>query len=397
MEAILAALTNIDANPLRSFLTTIGIVAGIAAVMIVIAIGEGNREVIQHRIKLMGANLLVLNLQGLDAEMGQIKMGAPVFVDEKAIAVLKKRIAAIDAISPLLATESEFKYQSFSSKALVNGTYPEYERIRHLALMAGRYFSSFEEQNEKRVCVLTESAAKKLGGISRELLNKEVYVDGRKYAVVGIVKDLPLLNKGMKAEQIFIPYSTMKKDSLFGFLDTVYLTIKETEDMEDGIKQTNMVLRQLYGAASKGWVKDMADLLKNEKAITANTTLMIVGVASLSLFVGGIGVMNILLVSVKERVREIGIRKAIGATDHDILGQFLLEGVLLCTLGGMAGIILGIVSVQFIASIMDIPVKISFMAIAMALVFSTGVGIFFSLYPAMDAAKLSPVEALRYE
>ena len=397
MEATLTALTNIAANPLRSFLTTIGIVAGIAAVMIVIAIGEGNREVIQHRIKLMGANLLVLNLQGLDAEMGQIKMGAPVFVDEKAIAVLKKRVAAIDAISPLLATESEFKYQSLSSKALVNGTYPEYERIRHLALMAGRYFSSFEEQNEKRVCVLTESAAKKLGGISRELLDKEVYVDGRKYAVVGIVKDLPLLDKGMKAEQIFIPYSTMKKDSLFGFLDTVYLTIKETEDMEDGIQQTKMVLRQLYGVASKGWVKDMADMLKNEKAITANTTLMIVGVASLSLFVGGIGVMNILLVSVKERVREIGICKAIGATDHDILGQFLLEGVLLCTLGGMAGIILGIVSVQFIASIMDIPVKISLMAIAMALVFSTGVGIFFSLYPAMDAAKLSPVEALRYE
>jgi len=397
MEAVIIALWNIVANPLRSFLTTIGIVAGIAAVIVVIAIGEGNREVIQEKIKLMGANLLTITLQNAEFDERKTIAGMPVFVDSKAISVLQGKIPAIEAISPVLRIGSRFKHQSKSAEFFLNGTYSGYQVVRNFELLSGRYFSAFEEKHKKRVCVLSKSAAKRLLIDGRRIPNQNIIIDGRKYRVVGIVNDLPPLQNNAKPEQAYIPYSVMKKEWPYLFLDTVYLTIKKNYDVEKSIRQIRLVLEQIYGETSKNWVKGMTDMLKNEKAIITQTTLIITGVASLSLFVGGVGIMNIMLVTVKERTKEIGIRKAIGAPDASILHQFLLEGVMLCILGGLAGTVLGIVCAQIVAELMVIPVRISWSAIIVALAFSSGVGLFFSLYPAIYASRLSPVEALRYE
>jgi len=397
MEAVIIALWNIVANPLRSFLTTIGIVVGIAAVIVVIAIGEGNREVIQNKIKMMGANLLAITLQNSEFDDGKILAGMPTFVDLKAIATLEKKIPAIEAISPVLRINSRFKYQSKSIKFFINGTYSSYQIVRNLEVLSGRYFSVFEEKYKKRVCVLSKSAAKRLSANGQNILNQNIVIDGRRYKVIGIVNDLPPLQNNAKPEQAYIPYTVMKKEWPYLFLDTVYLTIDKDYAVEKSIGEVESVLRQIYGETSKNWVKGMTDLLKGEKAIIMQTTLIITGVASLSLFVGGIGIMNIMLVTVKERTREIGIRKAIGATDTSILHQFLLEGVMLCILGGLAGTVLGIACAQVVAELMEIPVKISWSAIIVALIFSSGVGLFFSLYPAAYASRLSPVEALRYE
>jgi len=397
MEAVIIALWNIVANPLRSFLTTIGIVVGIAAVIVVIAIGEGNREVIQNKIKMMGANLLAITLQESEFDDGKIMAGMPVFVDEKAIAALEKKIPAVEAISPVLRINSNFKYQGKSAKFFLNGTYSDYQTVRSFKTLSGRYFSVFEEKYKKRVCVLSKSAAKRLSPNGQEILNQNIIIDGRRYRVVGIVNDLPPLQNNAKPEQAYIPYSVMKREWPYLFLDTVYLTIDKNYGVEENIGKVESVLKQLYGETSKNWVNGMTDLLKGEKAIIMQTTLIITGVASLSLFVGGIGIMNIMLVTVKERTKEIGIRKAIGATDASILHQFLLEGVMLCVLGGIVGTVFGIVGAQVVAELMEIPVKISWSAIIIALVFSSAVGLFFSLYPAAYASKLSPVEALRYE
>ncbi len=397
MESALIALWNIVANPLRSFLTTIGIVVGIAAVIVVISIGEGNREVIQNKIKMMGANLLVLTLQDTESDDGQIVSGMPVFVDLKAISILKEKISAIEEISPVLRIDSRFKHRSKSTDFFLNGTYSGYQVVRHFEFVSGRYFSAFEEKHKKRVCVLSESAAKRLSITRQEIPNQNILIDGRRYRVIGIVNDLPPLQNNVKPEQAYIPYSVMKTEWPYLFLDTVYLTIEKNYGVEESIEKIKAVLGQIYGSTSTRWVKGMTDMLKSEKAITVQTTLIITGVASLSLFVGGIGIMNIMLVTVKERTKEIGIRKAIGATDVSILYQFLLEGVILCVLGGVVGTIFGIGCAQVVAELMEIPVRISSAAIVVALVFSSGVGLFFSLYPAIHASKLSPVEALRYE
>jgi len=245
--------------------------------------------------------------------------------------------------------------------------------------------------------VLSKSAAERLSANGQETLNQNIVIDGRKYRVIGIINDLPPLQNNANSEQAYIPYSVMKKEWPYLFLNTVYLTIDKNYEAEKNIREIESVLRQIYGKTRKNWVKGMTDLLKGEKAIIMQTTLIITGVASLSLFVGGIGIMNIMLVTVKERTKEIGIRKAIGATDTSILHQFLLEGMILCVLGGIVGTILGIACAQIVAELMEIPVKISWSAIIIALVFSSGVGLFFSLYPAAYAAKLSPVDALRYE
>ncbi len=397
MEAVIIALWNIVANPLRSFLTTIGIVVGIAAVIVVIAIGEGNREVIQNKIKLMGANLLAITLQNSEFDEGKIESGLPVFVDAKAIEILKNKIPAVEAISPVLRINSRFKFQSKSVEFFLNGTYSGYQTVRSFKILAGRYFSTFEEKHKKRVCVLSKSAAQRLSVRGQKILNQNIVIDGRRYKVIGIVNDLPPLQNNAKPEQAYIPYSVMKKEWPYLFLDTVYLTIEKNHGIEENIGKVESILKQIYGETSKNWVKGMTDLLKGEKAIIMQTTLIITGVASLSLFVGGIGIMNIMLVTVKERTKEIGIRKAIGATDISILHQFLLEGVILCILGGVVGTVFGIACAQVVAELMDIPVKISWSAIIVALVFSSAVGLFFSLYPAAYASKLSPVEALRYE
>ncbi|NOX93258.1 MAG: FtsX-like permease family protein [Gammaproteobacteria bacterium] len=397
MEAVIIALWNIVANPLRSFLTTIGIVVGIAAVIVVIAIGEGNQEVIQDKIKMMGANLLTITLQNTGFDEGKIVAGMPVFVGPKAIATLKGKISAIEAISPVLRIGSHFKHQSKSAQFLLNGTYSGYQTIRNFKVLSGRYFSAFEEKYKKRVCVLSKSAAKRLSIDGHKIPKQNIIIDGRKYTVIGIVNDLPPLQNNAKPEQAYIPYSVMKKEWPYLLLDTVYLTIYKEYEVEENIGRIKSVLEKIYGETSKNWVKGMTDILKSEKAIIMQTTLIITGVASLSLFVGGIGIMNIMLVTVKERTKEIGIRKAIGATDASILHQFLLEGVMLCILGGVVGTIFGIACAQVVADLMEIPVKISWSAIIVALVFSSGVGVFFSLYPAIYASKLSPVEALRYE
>ncbi len=397
MESVLIALWNIVANPLRSFLTTIGIVVGIAAVIVVISIGEGNREVIQNKIKMMGANLLVLTLQDTEFDDSQIISGMPAFVDLKTIAVLEEKIPAIEKISPVLRIDSRFKHRSKSSKFFLNGTYSGYQIVRHFEFISGRYFSAYEEKHKKRVCVLSESAAKRLSISRQDIPNQTILIDGRKYRVIGIVNDLPPLQNNIKPEQAYIPYSVMKTEWPYLFLDTVYLTIKRSHEVEESIGRIKAVLEKIYGEKSTRWVKGMTDMLRSERAIIMQTTLIITGVASLSLFVGGIGIMNIMLVTVKERTKEIGIRKAIGATDESILYQFLLEGVILCILGGVIGTVIGVGCAQVVAGLMEIPVRISLVAIVVALLFSSGVGLFFSLYPAIYASKLSPVEALRYE
>jgi len=397
MEAVIIALWNIVANPLRSFLTTIGIVVGIAAVIVVIAIGEGNRAVIQDKIKMMGANLLTITLQNAEFDEGKIVAGMPVFVDLKTVATLKRRIPAIEAISPVLRIGSRFKHQSKSTEFLLNGTFSDYQIVRNFKILSGRYFSAFEEKHKKRVSVLSQSAAKRLSIDAKKIPNQNIIIDGRKYSVIGIVNDLPPLQNSAKPEQAYIPYSVMKKEWPYLFLDTVYLTIKKNYGTEESIGKIRSLLEKIYGKTGKNWVKGMTDILEGEKTIIMQTTLIITGVASLSLFVGGIGIMNIMLVTVKERTKEIGIRKAIGAPDASILHQFLLEGVMLCILGGIAGTVFGIASAQVVAELMVIPVKISWSAIIVALAFSSVVGLFFSLYPAIYASRLSPVEALRYE
>lgn len=396
MEVVIIALENISLNPLRSLLTTAGIIIGIAAVIVIVAMGEGNREVIQKRIREMGANLLEIRNYSSMSASGENEYALSKFIDEKDIGDIAARLPAVEAIAPVLAVQRTVRYVNRDVKFDGIGTYPAYRKALNLNVKEGRFLSPFDEKEKRLVCAINETGAKMLASGRGSILEKKLYIEGVRYKVIGVIKDKDAIYNGIRPV-VYIPFSTMKQQMQFIYMQNAYFTAKETGEVEKLAKQVRTILHQRYGDASKEWVHSMAEFLETEKTVSTQTTLVILGVASISLLVGGVGIMNMMLVTVRERTSEIGIRKALGATGIAILSQFLAEGTILCIIGGLIGIISGIFIANAAAPILQVPVRISWLAVFTGLIFSSAVGLSSSLYPAYKAAGLLPVEALRYE
>ncbi len=396
MNALIETLRDILATPLRSLLTVIGIVIGIAAVIIVMAIGEGNRVTIQDKIKSLGTNLMAINLSGATLGGGFGPTG-PHFIDESRLNGLISAIPAVAAVSPVINISGQARYKNRQRPIDISAVYASYPQVRNLQLVTGRFFNTLEHDKARTVAVVSESTAKELGVGKPDVGRAIISINDQSYQVIGITKDLPSFDSAVSQKQIFLPYRHIMNEFPRIMLTDAFVKVDEQADVDSISEIIRKYLVRYYGEESRTWLKGMTDMLNAEKAISDQTTLVIVGIASLSLLVGGIGIMNIMLVTIKEKTREIGLRKALGAKERDILLQFIGEGVVLCVIGGVIGTLLGVL-ISLIAAIgMDIPVIISYQAIIIAILFSTLVGLFFSIYPAMEASKLSPVEALRYE
>lgn len=395
MEVIVLALENIAINPLRAFLTTAGIIIGIAAVIVVVAIGEGNREVIQAKIREMGANLLEIRNynSGAGNENGAVRTQ---FIDEKDISDIISRLPSIEAIAPVIGIQRSVCYESKAVQVDCLGTYPDYQRVMNLKLKKGRFLTPFDEREERRVCVLNETAVGRLLVGRSSLVDKYIQIEGVRYRIVGVARDKDAIYNGIRP-MVYLPFSTLRREVPFISIQNAYFTARETGNVEALARQVRMLLYQRYGAVSQDWVYSMSEILESEKRMSTQTTLVILGVACISLLVGGIGIMNMMLVTVRERTSEIGIRKALGATSAAILAQFIAEGTILCVIGGLMGVLAGIIIANTAATMLQMPVRISWIAAAVGLIFSSAVGMLSSLYPAYKAAGLLPVEALRYE
>jgi putative ABC transport system permease protein len=401
-EIIMVAMAAIRANVLRSVLTTLGIIIGVAAVIAMVSLGEGAQQRVESQIQRMGTN--VLTIRPGQQFMGGVSRGDTQMSIEDAVA-LRDNSEGMITVAPEITSRLQVTYARWNSNTTILGTWPEYFPMYDHALLAGRFFNQGEVQGRRRVAILGYNVPTNLGQEENRagLVGQTIQIRGVPFEVIGV-----LAEKGDAAwirpdDQIFIPMSTAQY-RVFGGRDrlsTIYASTATPEQLDQAYAVIDRIMRRQHriepGAEADFNIRNSADLLETFNETAQTFTLLLAGIAGISLLVGGIGIMNIMLVSVTERTREIGVRKALGATRRAIMFQFLIESLFLCVLGGLLGVGAGIGGAALMTRLQQWETVVSVQAIFMALAFSAGVGLFFGIWPAQRAAKLDPIVALRYE
>ena len=391
-------------NKLRTGLTMLGMIIGVGAVVVMLGIGQGARSTISEYIKSMGSNLFIV-LSGASTS-GGLRMGSgsvPTLTADDGEALAK--LDSVNASSPVLPGTVQLSYGANNWSTLVYAVSPNYLVVRDWAVESGQNFTDTEVRGATRVVVLGKTVAKNLFG-EEDPVGKTLRIKGSPYQVIGL-----LSNRGQSLDgrdqddSALIPITTGQR-KLFGgqFPGTVrYILVQAKSaqvmpEAEQEITQTLRIRHRLSEEQENDFtVRNLAAVAQTAATSAQAMSFMLGAIASISLLVGGIGIMNIMLVSVTERTREIGIRMAVGARRRDILLQFLLEALMICLIGGTIGILLGVGAAWLTSDMSGMTVEITFGAIGMSFLFSFAVGVFFGYYPARRAASLRPVEALRYE
>jgi putative ABC transport system permease protein len=401
-EIIRVALGALRANKLRSLLTMLGIVIGVAAVIAVVALGTGAQSAVKDRISSLGTTLLTV-MPGQQRGMGVTFDQSMKLTMDDARAI-EDRSTAITAVQPEMTSRLQVQYLNQNTSTSVVGTTSNYLEVRKYELQAGRMFTRSEDEGRQRFAVLGPTVLDALGINSPEaILGEPIRIRGIQFTVVGVLKSKGQSSPfGNPDDQVLVPITT-GRFRLFGNdrLRSVSVLAESEDKIPDAMADVQRVLRRehrlVQGKPDDFMIRSQADFLNTLGETTQVFTYLLSGIAAVSLLVGGIGIMNIMLVSVTERTREIGIRKALGATRGNILLQFLIEAVVLCLLGGLIGALVGSGGATAMSAFFQWNTIISPAAIAMAFVFSAVVGVLFGVWPARRAASLDPIVALRYE
>ncbi|MFH1034608.1 MAG: ABC transporter permease [Pseudomonadota bacterium] len=408
MEALLAlkiALRALGVNKMRSFLTMLGIIIGIGAVIIMIAIGAGASKVIADQIASMGSNLLLVVPGSTTA--GGIRTGAGsvptvTFDDVKAI---RNECPSVDKVAPTVRGSSQVVYGNMNWSTVIQGISPEMLEVREWVVDQGRGISETDVDGALKNCVLGASVAEVLFG-GENPVGKIVRIKKVPFTVVGLLERKGQSPRGDDQDDVvFLPITTAQRKILGNpFPNTVgalLIQAKSEQVLGQAEEEVAALLDQRHRVGPSRerdyTLRNLTEILAVSQQSAQVMSLLLGAVASISLVVGGIGIMNIMLVSVTERTREIGIRMAIGAKQRNILLQFLTEAVLLTLFGGIIGMALGMAGAYAVSKLFEWPTLISHQAILVAFVFSAAVGVFFGFYPARTAARLNPIDALRYE
>jgi putative ABC transport system permease protein len=397
-EIFRVALNALGSNKLRSFLTTLGIIIGVGAVIVMVSIGQGANQQVVSRISAMGANLLIISPGRVASRRGGGwgARGSGNILTNKEVEYLQEGATTLKAVAPELSQGAMLNYKGANTSSRVVGVTGEYFPIREYKLAFGRLFNKQEEAQASAVAVIGQTIVSDLF-YDANPIGKEIKIDGTRFQVIGILEPKGT-GMGDNTDQVYVPLKTAQK-RLFGseYISTIYAQSRNEKLIPQSVDEMTMLLMQRLGDVEKFNIRNQQEILDTVSQTTATFTFLLGGVASIALLVGGIGIMNIMLVSVTERTKEIGIRKAVGASQQDILRQFLFEALLLSILGGLVGILLGVVGSGLVAKLAGWPTAISPLAIILAFSFAAGVGIFFGIYPARKAARLDPIDALRYE
>ena len=399
---IKVALRAIMRNKLRSLLTVLGVVIGVCAVITMVNIGSGAQVAIEKAISGLGTNMIIIfpgsmTKGGMRTGFGTVTT----LIDEDAQAI-REECPAVQLVTPVVTTAAQVVFQNQNWGTSIMGTDPDFQRIKNWPLARGEFFTMQDVKAASKVCVLGKTVAEKLFGIQNPV-GQIIRVKRIPFRVIGVLTEKGQTTFGQdQDDNVVIPYTTAQK-RLMGitYLSMIMASAVSNERIPDAQEQIGTLLRQRHhipkGDDDDFTVRNLADLTSTFNMITGILTLLLGSIASISLVVGGIGIMNIMLVSVTERTREIGIRMSVGAKPADFLLQFLLEAVLLSLIGGAVGIMLGIGLTAIIAYFAEWPTPISVFAIIVSSLFAAAVGIFFGLYPARKASRMNPIEALRYE
>ena len=399
------ALRALVANKMRSALTMLGIIIGVSAVITMIAVGSGAKQRIEEQIASMGSNLLMV--QSGSATSGGFRGGAgtvPTLTVDDAKAI-QTEIPGVKYVSPSISGVAQVVYGNQNWSTIVQGTAPEMLEIRGWLLSSGRTFTEQEFGGAAKVCVLGQTVVENLfGGI--DSIGQIVRIKKIPFTVVGVLSPKGQTTWGQDQDDvIFVPLTTGQKQ-LFGqtfpgMVRNIAVQAWGPEEVKEVEAQINELLRQRHrnqpNQENDFTVRNLTEVMSSAEQSANVMSLLLGSIASISLIVGGIGIMNIMLVSVTERTREIGIRIAVGAKGRDILLQFLIESLVLSLMGGILGIGIGMLGTVILASLTQWPTIFSPKAILLAFLFSGSVGVFFGFYPARKASLLNPIEALRYE
>ncbi len=396
------ALKALRKNKLRSLLTVLGVVIGVCAVITLVNLGSGAQISIQKAISGLGTNLLVI-FPG-SVTQGGIRTGygtVTTLIPEDAEAILSE-CADVQMVTPIVTSAAQVVFQNQNWSTSILGADTDYQLIKNWPLALGEFFTLQDVKAATKVCVLGETVAEKLF-VKQNPVGQVIRVKRIPFRVVGV-----LTPKGQTAfgqdqdDTIIVPYTTAQK-RLVGIthINMIMASAVSVEGTAAAQEQIKNLLRHRHkikkGDDDDFTVRNLADLTAVFSTITGILTLLLGSIASISLLVGGIGIMNIMLVSVTERTKEIGIRLSVGATSQDILLQFLLEAILLSLIGGGIGILFGMGITSTVSYFTGWPSPVSLYAILIAFLFASGVGIFFGLYPARKASRMNPIDALRYE
>ncbi|QCJ41046.1 FtsX-like permease family protein [Bacillus sp. S3] len=385
MQSIKMALRSIKGNKLRAVLTMLGIIIGVASVIVLVSIAQGSTKAVTSQINQLGTNLLTINTYSTDIDLTEDKIGE------------LNQLTVVKAVSPVVSGRVYVKKERTSSQIILTGTNAAYADVRDTEVSQGRFITDLDVEYRQKIVVLGSDTAETFFGGDNPV-GQSIQIEGTSFKVVGV-----LASKGSSLGQsgdnvVIVPLSTGQRLVGSTIISTVYLQGKSEEQMDFVMNEVKLALAGMYpGKTDDYGVSNQQDVMDTMSSVNDTMTMMLGGIASISLLVGGIGIMNIMLVSVSERTKEIGIRKAIGAKRRDVLLQFLIEAIVLSALGGLVGILLGLGLGKIISSLMDMSISFSAPVILFSFLFSLLVGVVFGVFPANKASKLNPIQALRYQ
>ncbi|MFM1653824.1 ABC transporter permease [Brevibacillus sp. B_LB10_24] len=401
-ESLRVSLRSIQTNKLRSFLTMLGIIIGVSAVIAMVSIGEGASANVASQINGLGSNLLIVTPG--QARQGQISLGAGslntlTLADAEAIS----KNDSIAGVAPSLTGRAQLVWRNQNYSTSLEGTTDGFPQVRNTEVQQGRFFSHVEVTAQSNVAVVgTEVVANLFGDSSINPVGQTIQLNKIPFQIIGVLKSQGSSGMTNNDDKVLIPITTaMNRVTGSKNVGSIYVSAASADALPKAQFDVQSTLRAQHSlrpqAADDFQIRSQSEILSTAQGVTGVMTTLLSGIAAISLVVGGIGIMNIMLVSVTERTREIGIRKAIGATRWDILRQFLIESVTLSLLGGITGILIGAGGALLVGKATGMTISISLPPIIYAFLSSMAVGVLFGVYPARKAAQLKPIDALRYE
>ncbi|MBT9252290.1 MAG: ABC transporter permease [Brockia lithotrophica] len=381
------AFRNLSGNPFRTFLTMLGVIIGVASVIALVAVGQGATARVTEQIQGLGSNLISVNIVGRGSQTALRSQDVEEWVN----------LPGVGAVAPEVLGTATVKAGTNSVSVPLEGVTPEFARVRNLAVAEGRFIADLDLLARSRVVLLGANTAVQLFG-SFDPVGQEVTLNGTTFTVVGVLAPMGTTLGASNDDRVLVPLTTAERFLQSRGVRTVYVQAASSDEVRVAVDSLRReLMRTFRGDENSFSIFTQEDVLRTIGSVSNTLSLMLGGIAGISLLVGGIGIMNIMLVSVSERTKEIGLRKAIGARRSQILLQFLLESLVLSLLGGVFGVLGGFGIGALLERVLHIPVLINWSVIGVATLFSLAVGLVFGILPAVRAANLDPIVALRYE